>query len=154
MNRSITVTALTSMNSINSNVFEIPGRGGSIVTGTATALFKIQRLADCLTSDGAIPLPRCTCDRTGSRGSRVSPRRRRKKGIYSSGIKEPTDDELSFHRGNVFLSPGGSRKVSKEKRYPAFAAIPGIFPRSESTYSSMACWKLLLYILESRADRS
>lgn len=33
-----------------------------------------------------------------------------------------------------------------------FVAIRGVFPRSESDYSSMACWKLLLYILGSRAD--
>jgi len=33
-----------------------------------------------------------------------------------------------------------------------FVAIRGVFPRSESDYSSMACWKLLLYILWPRAD--
>lgn len=52
--------------------------------------------------------------------------------------------------------------IAREASHPArnheretlsrFVAIPGVFPRSESDYSSMACWKLLLYILVPRAD--
>ena len=87
--------------------------------------------------------------RYSSYSERTERKREREKG-RERGRTRP-DDELSFHRGNASIL-AGSREITKEKRYLGFAAIPGIFPWSESNYSSMARWKLLLYILGSWAD--
>lgn len=68
----------------------------------------------------------------------------------------------SFNPANQPFEAVNQDFIAKSLPHPArnheretlsrFVAIRGVFPRSESDYSSMACWKLLLYILVPRAD--